>query len=137
MKRGDLLKISLYNNRVLSTSVLCRLSTDTSPFIDGYGSRFCTIFGEVYSVGNNGILTVNPQGHANGKLTATSFKGKTYLKVQIYDKNNDEISIGTISDLVQVSEPQTDGTLLQTDSNTRAFLFRRSEYLMDAVIVYY
>ena len=137
LKRGDLLKISLYNNRVLSTSVLCRLSTDTSPFIDGYGSRFCTIFGEVYSVGNNGILTVNPQGHANGKLTATSFKGKTYLKVQIYDKNNDEISIGTISDLVQVSEPQTDGTLLQTDSNTRAFLFRRSEYLMDAVIVYY
>lgn len=137
LKRGDVLKIAQYRDRVLRAEKLCSLKDDKTPFINGYGTVYCTIFGEVYSVGANGILTLNPTGHENGYLTATSFKGKTYLTVQIYDSVNNTVSVGTLADLVQTAEPAADGTLAANDNNTRVLLLRRNEYLLDAVIVYY
>lgn len=137
LKRGDILKIALYDNRLIYASRICSLKTQMTPFVNDYNTVFCTIFGEVYSVGSNGILTLTPEGYSGGKLLATSFKGKTYLKVSIYDSVNDEITTGSISDLVQVSEPQANGELASSANNTRVFILRRNEYALDAVIVYY
>ena len=147
IKRGDVIKFGLYENKLISVSLVKRLSdTDNkAPFIydeDGNENKYSgegTIYGEIYSRGDNNIVTVNPDGHPNGKLTSSSFSMLMYtpVYVSVYDCRNDAVTIGEMRDFNQISTPDKDGNLTASDRNVMVLLKTEDDHIKDAIIVYY
>lgn len=137
IKRGDIVRLSVYNSRVTKVNVLTRLSDKPEPFITDFGQKTCYIFGPLYARGESTIVTLNPPEHANGLLTGTSTSKNRYFYVSVYDYKNDCVYPGDHNDLYQISEPDSLGDLPQSDNNVYCFIQRRYNYVIEVVVVYY
>ncbi|MBQ7900478.1 MAG: hypothetical protein IJ365_00760, partial [Clostridia bacterium] len=138
LKKGDVITVSLFNQRITKVNVLTRLSEKPQPFILGeFGSSICYIYGQLYSRSSSSIVTVNPEGNPRGLLTSTSTRNNERFYVSVYDYKNDNVYIGNPNDAHQYFEPDSNGDLPQPDSSVSVFLYRRYNYLMEAIVVYY
>lgn len=138
LKKGDIITVSLFNQRITKVNILARLSEKPQPFIKGeFGSSICYIYGQLYSRSSSSIVTVNPEGNSRGLLTSTSTRNNERFYVSVYDYRNKDVYIGNPNDAHQYFEPDSNGDLPQSDSSVSVFLCRRYNYLMEAIVVYY
>lgn len=141
IKRGDILHITSLNNTLVRADLVCRLSESPAPFRDKTFDKLGSVYGQIYSVNSNGVVTLNPDSMVAdyGRLLATSFNGSGGVgdSIQIYDARSDKVRSGVKSDIAQISSPDANGDLPDTGSNVMIYIYRRFEYAKDVVIVYY
>ncbi|MBP3361257.1 MAG: S-layer homology domain-containing protein [Clostridia bacterium] len=138
LKRGDIIRISLFNNIITGVTVVCSLSEKPGAFIKGNaGDEFCQVFGTLYSNNGRMIVTENPEGSQYGKLLPTSAWGTSAMFVPVYDCNENTITIGSVNSSQQISSPQSDGGLAFNDENVRVFIYRRYNYVKELIVAYY
>lgn len=138
LRRGDIVRISVFNNKVSKVSLICRLSDNPAPFIKGeVGNEFCQVFGPLYS--NNGriMVTVNPEGSKYGKLLPTSAWGTSTMLVSVYDSKRDRISLSSVNAIQQKVGRNGDGSISLTDDSVKVFIYRRYNYVKELIVAYY
>ena len=138
LRRGDIVRISVFNNKVSKVSLICRLSDNPAPFIKGeVGNEFCQVFGPLYS--NNGriMVTVNPEGSKYGKLLPTSAWGTSTMLVSVYDSKRNRISLSSVNAIQQKVGRNGDGSISLTDDSVKVFIYRRYNYVKELIVAYY
>lgn len=140
IKRGDILHITTIDSRLVYAETVCELSKKPAPFRDKTFANLGSIYGEIYTVNTNGIVTLNPDNMIAdyGRLLSTSFNGSGGVgeNIQIYDAKNDKVYSGTKNDIAQICYPDANGNLPDTGSNVMVYIYRRFEYAKDIVVVY-
>ncbi len=138
IKRGDVVRVSVYNRKLSKVSLICRLSDNPEPFIKGgLGDEFCQIFGPLYANNGRMIVTVNPSGSSYGKLTPTSAWGTTTAFVAAYDAKKDKITITSVNAVQQKTGQNSDGSMAVEDDSVKVFIYRRYNYVKELIVAYY
>ncbi|MEE1048248.1 MAG: S-layer homology domain-containing protein [Clostridia bacterium] len=141
IKRGDLIKISHYNNK--ATKIVRDMTAEdfnekTIKWISGNtpDQKDSIIYSPVYSVTSMGISFLNPpEWEKYGKVCTSGFKGGYKLLVLIYNTSTDEIYQGDITDLYQVYSPNPDGSLPDADDLVWAYSRTNYSALQEIVLV--
>lgn len=138
LKRGDVIRISIFNNKVSKVDIICRLSENPSAFIrGGAGDEFCQVFGPLYSNNGRMIVTVNPEGSAYGKLLPTSAWGTSAMFVPVYDYKRDKITLSSVNSAQQIYGQKGDGSMTINDDSVKVFIYRRYNYVKELIVAYY
>lgn len=114
IKRGDVVTLNLYDNRVVGLSKFVSLAD--RPQRVGTGSYPYTyrIFTEIYNVSNTMISLIRPDGFASDKykkIISVPLSLYNSTPVTIYDVVEDEIYKGTITDVFSSASPYKNGVL--------------------------
>ena len=149
LKRGDVIRIGLYENQLASVKGITRLDSEknisnafsiddsNAAYPDGTGM----VFSRIYSVGEDTIVNLTPEEGKNthGSLIASSFGGTrtSPVYISIYDMANDTINIGDMRDLVQLTGPDKDGNLRDADHEVWALVTRVRGLARNIVLIYY
>ncbi len=136
LKRGDVIRYIMWKDRISNVEVCCRLSENPESFVNNYGKNDCTIYGYIYSVGENSIVTVDNLS-VEPKLTLSGFGNLPFNKIQIYDARHNKVFPGTRADLAQSSSPEKDGSLADNPYNKKVFIYQYIRNVKDMVVVYY
>ena len=137
LKRGDIISIAVFDNKVVDINVVCSLSENPSASRSGNpGDEECRIFGPLYA--NNGriIVTEEPAGSSYGMLMATSAWGTNQNMVTVYDARTDKITIGSVNGTQPLYSPEKNGYIALTE-NIKVFIFRRYNYVKELIVAYY
>ena len=140
LKRGDVISVFTLNESLLGVKRLCSLSEHPEPFRDSSFSSVSSVYGQIYGVNSQGIITVNPESMQEkyGKLLLNSFNGGRFsTRIQAYDAVNDKVYPAKKSDITALSSPDENGDLPDDGGKIMIYLYRKHEMILDAVIVYY
>lgn len=138
LKRGDVIRISVFNNKVSKVDIICHLSENPSAFIKGgAGDEFCQVFGPLYSNNGRMIVTVNPDGSSYGKLLPTSAWGTSAMFVPVYDYKRDKITLSSVNSAQQIYGQKGDGSMVINDDSVKVFIYRRYNYVKELIVAYY
>lgn len=137
LKRGDIVRVVLFQDKIISLTKVCASNEKPLPFITGsFQNSDSTIWGYIYSVGDRSIVTLDPSG-TTPTLTATSFRMGTVVTVSIYDVKRNRIYTGSQNDLYQINTPDINGKLEISEDSVMVFITRRNSYVRDAIVVFY
>ena len=142
MQRGDAIKIGMYNGKISSFKQICSLRQYPEAFIEADSVREDgLLFGQLYSVGINNIVTVVPDSEkaVYGKLVSSSLAEiwANPVYITIYNCADDTISKGELRDILPASGPDNNGDLPADGRKIMALLNKTKGYARDIVVVYY
>ena len=116
------------------------MSDNPQPKIFGDVDRGdCAIFAYVYSLGNSGIVTINPDSIKGqlGSLLTTGIRSSLQLPVAVYDAQNDIVYSGSKNDIYPMEQPDKNGDLAVTEKSIKVFINRDVNYAREVFVVYY
>lgn len=140
LKRGDVCRITLQNEKVCLMEKIVSLKDEPAPFINNsigskaVNSKWANIYGYLYARGDNYITVLTPEGYSDGKILATSLSGGN-AKVTVLDLRNDKLYPGTLNDIYTDFLPNSDGTVNIGENSTRVYIYRRYDYAREIVVV--
>ncbi len=138
-KHGDVLKIAIFDSRVLKAQKVISLADRPEPKIEGnYRSSPCYIFSYIYAKNQKGISMLAPDTYtAYGKVLPIGVDTGSKYPVTIYDVKNDTFENGDITDVVPSGTIEKDGTLAIDDSSYMAFITQWGYESVDMILVRY
>lgn len=140
IKRGDIVRVSRYNNKASYIEPYVSLSDNPAPKIFGDVDRGdCAIFAYVYSIGTSGIVTINPDSNKEqlGRLLSTGIRSSLQLPVVVYDAVNDSVYSGSKNDIYPMEHLDKNGDLAVTEKSIKVFINRDVNYAREVFVVYY
>lgn len=139
IKRGDVVDITLYDQRIISLKKFISLADRPSPFGSGTYLSTYRMFSHVYTASNVGITMIAPSGFAStyGKILPVHFNKGYTIPVTIYDVANDEIYKGAVGDLTATTQPYKNGDLVIDDNTVMAIVQCSNNQLKDIIYVKY
>lgn len=141
LKMGDVVRVELQGNKVRLLDKMISLADHPEPQIQVkignsmYESEWTNMFGYVYGKSNNAISLINSSGSAYGKISNVSLNANAG-KVTIYDNQRKTVYAGTLGDITPAVTISSDGSYTLNE-DTMLFVYRRYEYLREAVLVKY
>ena len=139
IKRGDVVDITLYNQRIFSVKKFLSLADRPDPIGTGTYLSSYRMFSHVYTASNVGITMIGPSGFASnyGKILPVAFNKAYIIPVTIYDVENDKMYRGSVSDLTATTHPDKYGDLVIDDNTVMAVVQVSSNQLKDVIYVKY
>lgn len=139
IKRGDVVDISLYNQRIIEIKKFLSLADNPRPIGTGTYLSNYRMFSHVYTASNIGITMISPDGFAAnyGKILPVAFQTPYSIPVTIYDVKNDKIYKGSVYDLTSTTQPDKNGELVIDDNTVMAVIQYVNRRLVDVIYVKY
>lgn len=141
LKMGDVTRVELSGTKIKKMEKMISLADHPEPQIQVkignslYESEWSNMFGYVYAKSNNALSLFNGDNSSYGKISNISLNGGAG-KVTIYDVQNENVYSGTMSDIVPSGTISSNGSF-SINEDTMLFVYRRYEYLKEAVLVKY
>ncbi len=139
LKRGDIIRVSQYMNKVTSCTKVLSLVDRPAPMRSGSLSGYpCLFFGYMYSISTTTLCLLSPESDipTYGKVIPTAVKS-TKIPVTIYDVANDTITSATFQDIAQFNTPKKNGEFIPDENSVMLFINRRSLYISEVLVVLY
>lgn len=148
IKNGDVFRVAVKNETVRAAQKIVSLSDfdeRNTPFIhngnnktavkvaEGFNDTYLAVYGELYAISAKAISTLNPQG-ADRAISSHATSGATIF-VTVYDVSDQSVSLGTMNDVVPSVNPDAQGEIFPSDSDTKVLLYRRYGYIREIVVV--
>lgn len=141
LKRGDVIRIAMWDSKIVNFDIVVSLSEKPQPFINHskVNTENTILFEDIYSASDNNVVTVNPSTETDA-LTVTALREWYYnIPIYVYNCRTDEVSIGTREDFYQSYTHDKDGNPISNENKTMILLQQRHgySYMEQAVVVYY
>lgn len=131
IKAGDLLRINVSGNILVSYEKLASFADDPAPFVSGtvMNEKWGNIFGYLYAISEDAATIIAPEGYTETpqKLIGTSLKGGGN-HILIYDRSTKRARVGTWKDLITSELPDSDGDITIRSDTTKLYIYRRYDY---------
>lgn len=140
IKRGDVVDISIYKQRLVGITKFVSLADKPAPVADGtFLSNDFRIFSYVYTASNSLLTMLAPDGFASeyGKVLPMSLEKIYAIPVMVYDVKNDTMYKGTAGDLYSTTAPEIDGNLPVDDNTVMALIESNNQKITDVILVKY
>lgn len=141
LKMGDVTRVELSGTKIKKMEKMISLADHPEPQIQVkignslYESEWSNMFGYVYAKSNNALSLFNGDNSSYGKVSNVSLNAGSG-KVTVYDVQNENVYAGTLSDIVPSGTISSNGSF-SVNEDTMLFVYRRYEYLKEAVLVKY
>ncbi len=138
-KRGDVVRISTYENKLLGCINYLHLADKPEPTINGtLGGTPIIIFSHLYSVCGTTITLTSPDSLVSqvGKILPIVIRWDK-IPVTVNDVRNDSIRLGSISDVNPTNIPQKNGPVEIAENSVMVFLNCNRTYVTEMIVVLY
>lgn len=148
IKNGDVFRVAVKNETVRAAQKIVSLSDfdeRNTPFIhngtsktavkvaEGFNDTYLAVYGELYGISAKAISTLNPHG-ADRAISSHATSGAV-IYVTVYDVSEQSVTLGSMNDVVPSVQPDMDGEIYPSDSDTKVLLYRRYGYIREIVVV--
>lgn len=138
-KRGDVMKIAVYQNKLLRCDKSISLADRPEPKIDGeLGGTPTILFSHLYSVCGTTITITSPDSLVSqvGNVLPIFIRWNK-IPVTVYDVRNDTIRMGSFADVRPAMSPQKDGYFDTASNNVMLLLNCNRIYMTEMIVVIY
>ncbi len=139
LKRGDVIRIALYKQKIVSVKKDISLASKPDIWSTGSYPANGQIFSYIYALSNQAIsmLATPAFESTGGKVISCVMNLGAEIPVTIYDVKNDEIKVGCITDVYPSSTPDKFGDLQIDDNTMMALVQWRDSRVFDVILIYY
>lgn len=140
IKRGDVVDLSIYNQRLVGVTKFVSLAEKPNPVADGtFLSNDFRILSYIYTASNSMLTMLAPDGFAAeyGKVLPMALEKIYAIPVMVYDVKNDAMYKGTAGDLCSTTAPQIDGSLPIDENTVMALIQSSNQKIIDVILVKY
>lgn len=139
VKKGDVIKIAQWNNRLTGVKSVINLDTVSDSFISGeLNGDEGLLFSTIYSVSDTGLTVLTPTGYEatyNGSPIMSIGITQAKIPITVYNRDSEEIIKSDFTAIKQIVLPNADGTLPERDDLVKVLIRCESMRIVELIII--